>query len=92
LPAKVKIDKGIIAFHGIPDGDKEYLLETIVDERPHVVESGSPHASYAIIEKDHDAWDIEFIHVKHEWEKAAEKAGTEKRFDWESALHSGYVS
>ncbi len=148
LPTKVMIDNDIIAFHGIPNDDNEYLLETIVnerlhiarkedisrrlgdnnaelilcghshiyrcikmdngslivnpgsvglqayrdDERPHVVENGSPHARYAIIEKNHDTWDIELIHVKYEWEKAAEKARVEKRFDWESALYSGYVS
>lgn len=148
LPTKVMIDDDIIAFHGIPNNDNEYLLETIVnerlniackedinkrlgdhkaelilcghshiyrcikmdngsliinpgsvglqayrdDERPHVVENGSPHARYAIIEKNHDTWDIEFIHIKYEWEKAAEKARVEKRFDWENALYSGYVS
>lgn len=148
LPTKVMVDDDIIAFHGIPNDDNEYLLEKIVKERlqiackedickrigdnkanlilcghshiyrciqvnngsliinpgsvglqayrdqkrPHVVENGSPHARYAIIEKNHETWDIEFIYVKYEWERAAEKARSEKRYDWEIALYSGYIS
>jgi putative phosphoesterase len=147
LPTSIMMDKDFIAFHGIPNDDNQYLLETILnerlhlankediskrlgntkadlilcghshlcrcikmdngslivnpgsvglqaysdDEKPHVVENGSPHARYAIIEKDHDTWDIEFIHVKYEWEKAAKKARDENRLDWERALYSGYV-
>ena len=147
LPSSILFDNDITAFHGIPNDDNQYLLESISnrrahlsrkkdivsrlgsvqaeivlcghshiprciqlengtlvvnpgsiglqayrdEENPHIVENGSPHARYAIIEKNHDTWDIEFIIVKYDWAKAAEKAKTEKRFDWERALYSGYI-
>jgi len=148
LPSAIIFDKDIIAFHGLPDDDSRYLLESVFHGRTrlsrwreiagrlgnvsaevllcghshiprcvrlgngslavnpgsvglqaykdesesHFVEMGSPHARYAIIEKNHDAWDIEFIDVVYDWEQAAAKAGMEERRDWEEALRSGYSS
>jgi predicted phosphodiesterase len=148
LPSSIAYDEEIVGFHGIPNNDTQYLLETISNQRlqlsskadianilgnkksevilcghshiprciqlknealilnpgsvglqayvdeenPHIVENGSPHARYALLEKNHDKWDIEFILVKYDWGKAAEKAGLEKRLDWEEALYSGYVT
>ena len=148
LPSRITFGSDIYAFHGAPDDDSTYLLESIFhgkaflseradiarklgevkadvilcghshvprcvrlengtsivnpgsiglqayrgEENPHIVENGSPHARYAIMEKSHDAWDIEFIMVQYDWEKSAQKAELEERTDWEIALRSGFVS
>jgi diadenosine tetraphosphatase ApaH/serine/threonine PP2A family protein phosphatase len=58
---------------------------------PHVVESGSPHARYAIVSDDHDSWSVEFILLGYEWNRAADKARAEGRGDWERALRTGFM-
>lgn len=149
LPAIQQIGNNMIAFHGSPESDLEYLLETIcngttqlssreeigkkldgirsrivlcghthtprcvkihdemtiinpgsvglqgyVDDgnNPHIIELGSPHARYAIIELDGEDVTVEFIALKYEWSKAAEKAKEANRQDWTNALSTGYVS
>jgi predicted phosphodiesterase len=60
-------------------------------ENPHVVESGSPHARYAILSDERGRWDIEFILVEYDWDRAADKARAEARPEWESALRTGFM-
>jgi len=58
---------------------------------PHVVESGSPHARYAILSDERGRWEIEFILVGYDWDAAADKARSEGRLDWEAALRTGFM-
>jgi predicted phosphodiesterase len=58
---------------------------------PHVVESGSPHARYAILSAVGGGWDVEFILVEYDWDRAADKARAEGRPDWERALRTGFM-
>jgi predicted phosphodiesterase len=58
---------------------------------PHVVESGSPHARYAILSGERGSWDIEFALVEYDWDAAADKARAEGRPDWERALRTGFL-
>jgi len=140
---------GIAAFHGLPEDDEGYLVETVEagrtrlssprevrdrlgalragialcghthlqrcvrlgdgalvinpgsvglpayaerEENPHVVESGSPHARYAIVSSDGGSWMVDFILVEYDWDEAADKARAEGRLDWERALRSGFMS
>ena len=148
LPVKHEINDEILAFHGAPANDTEYLLETIEngriristpneikiklkktkfpvllcghthfqrvveidddilivnpgsvglpaydDDSPeyHVVESGSPHARYAILEKRKDKWHTDLIMVSYDYKKAAAKAAKNNRPDWAKALKTGYM-
>lgn len=63
------------------------------DQDPHVVESGSPHARYAILsdEGSRGRWDVEFILLDYDWDSAADKASSEGRPDWEAALRTGFM-
>jgi predicted phosphodiesterase len=57
---------------------------------PHRMESGSPHARYAIVEKrDGEEWSAELFAVLYDWEKAAVVAENRKRPDWAYALRTG---
>ena len=58
---------------------------------PHVIESGSPHARYAILRFD-KLWSVELIAVQYDWEQAATRAAHNGREDWAFALKTGFVA
>ena len=58
----------------------------------HVMETGSPHARYAILEKMNDQWQTEGIAVPYDFERSAEQARRNGRPDWETALRTGFMS
>jgi len=66
-------------------------LPAYADDRPfpHVVENGSPHARYALVEQRGEAWSAELIAVDYEWEAAARDALGNGRADWAVALRTG---
>jgi putative phosphoesterase len=59
---------------------------------PHVIETGSPDARYAIVEKHNGAWLASLITVSYAHQEMAELARLRNRPDWESALLTGYMS
>ncbi|ATE63775.1 metallophosphoesterase family protein [Rhizorhabdus dicambivorans] len=70
-------------------------LPAYEDDRPwpHVMESGSPHARYAIAERDADGrWNAELIAVDYGWEQAARRAEAGGRPDWAVALRTGRMA
>lgn len=58
---------------------------------PHYIEAGSPHARYALIERQHDRWRATLREVVYDWEAAARQAQTNDRGDWADALRTGRV-
>lgn len=58
---------------------------------PHKVQTGSPHARYAIVEKQANRWTAEFFAVTYDWEKAASIAELRGRPDWARALRTGLI-
>lgn len=58
---------------------------------PHIVEAGSPHARYAIVEQLQGSWRAELIAVGYEWEHSAQHAEARGRSDWARALRTGKV-
>jgi putative phosphoesterase len=64
------------------------------DDRPfpHVIENGTPHARYAIVERVTEGWSAELIAVDYDWEAAASHAQNIGRLDWATALRTGRVS
>ncbi|EPE61877.1 metallophosphoesterase family protein [Sphingomonas paucimobilis] len=63
------------------------------DDRPyaHLVESGSPHAHYAVLSKQDDGWTAELLSVEYDWEQAARDAEINGRLDRSRALRTGRV-
>jgi predicted phosphodiesterase len=150
LPPLIKLDNDIVAFHGTPKNDEEYLLESICNRKvvlsdqetikskldkatgnriilcghthfqrciqldgfntiinpgsvglqgyvddgmdPHVVEIGSPHARYAILNIVNQEVEVEFIALEYNWHKASDRAFTNKRKDWGNALLKGFIN
>lgn len=66
-------------------------LQAYDDDHPffHKMESGSPHARYAILEKRSDKWTVAFRQVIYNWDAAAECAMANNRPDWVNALKTG---
>lgn len=57
---------------------------------PHDVQSGSPHARYAIVEKQTEGWLIEKVALTYPWESMAAIAEDRGRADWARALRTGF--
>jgi predicted phosphodiesterase len=56
---------------------------------PHAMESGSPHARYAVMSGSRDGWIVEQIAVPYDWRVAADRARSNGRDDWAEWLLSG---
>lgn len=61
-----------------------------VDGHLHFIESGSPHARYAVIETGGQPM-VEFIAVEYDWHSAAADAAKAGRPDWAQGLATGYA-
>jgi putative phosphoesterase len=59
---------------------------------PHAIETGSPDARYAIVEKAGETWVTTLIAVPYAHASMARLAHERNRDDWARALSSGYVS
>ncbi|HEX7557075.1 MAG TPA: metallophosphoesterase family protein [Leptolinea sp.] len=70
---------------GLPAYEDDY-------QERHIVETGSPCARYAILEKYQHHWVVDLISIPYEFEKAAERAQQNNRPDWEMALRTGFMN
>jgi diadenosine tetraphosphatase ApaH/serine/threonine PP2A family protein phosphatase len=59
---------------------------------PHVVETGTPDASYAILELRQERWHVTFRHVPYRHLEMAELARRNGRDEWANALATGWIS
>lgn len=68
-------------------------LQAYCDDHPvvHAVETGSPDARYAIIERGSHGWMCEHHGVHYDHEPMAKLAEQRLRPDWAQALRSGYL-
>jgi hypothetical protein len=53
------------------------------------MESGSPHAKYAILSKVDHSWQVEHVLVPYNWEQVAKIARSNHRLDWAEWLATG---
>lgn len=58
---------------------------------PHRMESGSPHARYAVLRRRAGSWGVELRAVMYDWEAAAARADEIGRADWAHALRTGHA-
>lgn len=56
-----------------------------------VVENGSPHARYAVIENTNEGWISEIVLIPYDHELAASQAHKNKRPDYEIGLRTGFM-
>ncbi|PZS36873.1 MAG: YfcE family phosphodiesterase [Pseudonocardiales bacterium] len=58
---------------------------------PHVMQAGTPHARYAIVDDEAGRWAVSFEAVQYDWESAARVAESNSRPDVARALRTGLV-
>ncbi|HDR9049769.1 metallophosphoesterase family protein [Burkholderia vietnamiensis] len=56
---------------------------------PHRIETGSPHARYAIVSRTPAGWHAELHTVEYDWQTAADTAAARGRDEWAVALRTG---
>ena len=56
---------------------------------PHAVETGSPHARYAVVSNDDAGWRAELLSVDYDWATVSDIAASNGRADWARALRTG---
>jgi hypothetical protein len=68
-------------------------LQAYDDTRPwpHYMETGSPHARDAVIDREKGGWHINLPAVEYDWSAASEDARAGNRPDWAHALETGYA-
>jgi putative phosphoesterase len=68
-------------------------LQAYEDTRPfpHRIETGSPHARYALLEQKKGQWSVFWRCVAYDWHAAAALALRHRRQDWVEPLRSGRV-
>ncbi len=59
---------------------------------PHVMQTGSPHARYSIVNEDNGEWSAQHVMLEYDWEAAAIMAAENGRRDWASWLRTGKAS
>lgn len=87
-PRSVRLDDGRLIVNPGSVGMPAYE-----DNWPflHKIETGSPHARYAITDKRNGKWTAELFAVVYDWEKAAAVAEERGSPDWAWALRTGLV-
>jgi predicted phosphodiesterase len=88
LPRLLRLSSGQVIVNPGSVGIQAYEGH---DPGPHVVEVGSPHARYAVIERTPQGWLAELIAIPYDWEQAALIAAKRDRADWVRALRTGFV-
>jgi predicted phosphodiesterase len=66
-------------------------LPAYADDEPveHVMETCSPHASYALLERNQSEWTVEHLKVPYDHHAAAREAALRGRDDWVHCLTTG---
>ena len=59
---------------------------------PHVMESGSPHARYAIVELTENKCVVQLLAIPYDSQKVARQAHKQNRPEWAIALETGFVN
>ena len=86
VPRLVQVTNGSLILNpgsvGLPAYDDDAPI-------PHYMETFSPHASYAVLEKSSAGWGASFHRVPYDWHRAAARARELGRADWGQGIEFG---
>lgn len=88
LPRAVRLPDGRLIVNPGSVGCPGYRDVTPVR---HVVQTGTPDASYAILDRDRDGWQVTFRHVRYDHQAAADLARQRGQADWAGVLATGWM-
>jgi predicted phosphodiesterase len=86
LPRTVQLSDGRLVINPGSVGLPAYSDDTPV---AHKMETGSPHARYAVLAETVSGWRVEQVTLPYAWKKAVDKARENGRNDWAAWLESG---
>jgi predicted phosphodiesterase len=86
VPRTVWLPQGKLIVNPGSVGLPAYTMETPF---PYAMESGSPHARYALLQRGRRSWRVEHVQVPYDWGNAARVARENGRPDWAEWLGSG---
>ena len=86
IPKTVALPSGKLIVNPGSVGLPAYTMDVPF---PYAMESGSPHARYALIHKVETTWQVEHIQISYDWEYAATIARNNQRDDWAEWLMTG---
>ena len=86
IPRLVQLPAGALVVNPGSVGLPAYSDDLPV---PHKMETGSPHARYAIVSKTAAGWTVEQVAVPYAWHKAATRARHLGQPDWAASLETG---
>jgi putative phosphoesterase len=89
VPRMAEMPDGVVVVNPGSVGLPAYRDEA---PEPHIVECGSSHARYAVIDQRDGGCIVDLIAVPYDSRKAAEQARRNGRRDWAVALESGRVA
>ncbi len=89
LPRALRLRDGRLVVNPGSVGCPAYTDGTPV---PHVVESGFPEASYALLDRRAAGWDVGFRRVPYDSRRMAALAAGRGRAEWASAVASGWIT
>ena len=89
IPRLVRLANGQMIVNPGSVGVPAYRDDTPV---PHLMETYSPDASYAILEKTAAGWDVTFRKVPYDTREAARTAAERGRSDWAYQIATGRVA
>lgn len=88
LPRAHRVDGGPLVVNPGSVGYPAYADDVPF---PHVMEAGSPHARYAVLDDASGSWEVTFREVPYDWERAADDARRHGREDLVRPLLTGRV-
>ncbi len=86
VPRTVFLPQGKLLINPGSVGLPAYTMETPIF---YAMESGSPHARYAILSRTVNSWQVEHVQVPYDSEFAARMARNNQRPDWAEWLSTG---
>lgn len=88
IPRIARLSSGAVLVNSGSVGCPAY---TDVLPHPHVMQTGTPNASYAILEKNDGDWNVTFRSIPYDSRSAAAQARSNGREDWAKGLESGWL-
>lgn len=90
VPRLMTVDDGRVVLNPGSVGVPAYVDR---EPFPHVMQNGTPHARYALLERRRagQPWKISFRAVAYDWDAAAERARQKGREDWAGWIRTGYA-
>jgi diadenosine tetraphosphatase ApaH/serine/threonine PP2A family protein phosphatase len=89
IPRFVQLDDDMVAVNPGSVGLQAY--HDSEHRFPHVIETGSPHARYVLLDRAGRGWSATLRVIDYDWDAAAQLARKNGRADWAHALATGYA-